>query len=59
MSSRWGTGGEYNSTRGIGGSGGSSHGTVYGDLAGSGAGGAVRIIWGTGRAVPSTNTEDL
>lgn len=26
---------------------------------GAGAGGAVRIIWGEGRAFPSTNTEDL
>ena len=37
---------------------------VYGGGAGSigsptGAGGAVRIIWGLGRAFPSTNTGDL
>jgi hypothetical protein len=27
--------------------------------AGAGAAGAVRIIWGDGRAFPSTNTGDL
>jgi hypothetical protein len=26
---------------------------------GNGAGGAVRIIWGTGRAFPSTSTGDV
>jgi hypothetical protein len=28
-------------------------------LASAGASGAVRIIWGEGRAFPSTNTQDV
>lgn len=40
-----------------GGGGGSS--TVYYGTAGNGGGGAVRIIWGSGRAFPSTNTADV
>lgn len=46
------TGGAYG-----GGGGGSS--SVYRGYAGNGGGGAVRIIWGTGRAFPSTNTADV
>jgi hypothetical protein len=30
-----------------------------GAFAGAGASGAVRIMWGPGRAFPSTNTGDL
>lgn len=43
------TGGNY----GGGGGGGND------DQGGNGGGGAVRIIWGTGRAFPSTNTGDV
>ena len=59
-----GVGSTSNSTPGngggYGGGGGSNH-QSSGALAktGSGAGGAVRIIWGSGRAFPSTNTQDL
>ena len=46
-----------------GGNGGSGPGGVYGGGAGygggNGGGGAVRIIWGSGRAFPSTNTADV
>jgi hypothetical protein len=28
-------------------------------IGGSGSGGAVRIIWGTGRSFPSTNTGNI
>ena len=38
------------------GGGGGGHGMAYG--ARSGAGGAVRIMWGSGRSYPSTNTTD-
>jgi hypothetical protein len=47
------SGGEY----GGGGGGGDGNNNVYGT--GAGAGGAVRIIWGLGRAFPSTRTGDL
>ena len=41
-----------------GGGGGGTYNDAYG-LSGSGAAGAVRIIWGFGRAFPSTNTGNL
>lgn len=53
---------------GSGGSGGANNvGGLYGgggggstiSASGNGAGGAVRIIWGSGRAFPSTGTEDV
>jgi hypothetical protein len=68
-----GTGG-VNSSRGSSGSGGGSGGSVNGhdggNFGGGGAGsdstvsgiggsGAVRIIWGAGRAFPSTNTQNM
>ena len=43
---------------GLYGGGGSGSDTGYNASWSAGAGGAVRIIWGTGRAFPSTNTED-
>ena len=45
-----GTGGLY------GGAGGSGNGDSSTSIGGDGAGGAVRIIWGVGRAFPSTGT---
>ena len=42
---------------GGGGGGGATNGTTDGD-GGDGGQGAVRIIWGTGRSYPSTNTQD-
>jgi hypothetical protein len=39
-----------------GGGGGATSGA---DTAGAGAQGAVRVIWGTGRAYPDTNTADV
>ena len=38
--------------------GGGGAGAAGGDTPGSGAGGAVRIIWGSGRSYPSTNVAD-
>ena len=61
-----GSGGANGSGRSPGGTG-RTHGGNYGggggvgdnvDETGNGAGGAVRIIWGAGRAFPSTNTVD-
>ena len=49
-----GPGGNY------GGGGGGGTGSQYGTiLNGNGGSGAVRIIWGSGRAFPSTNTADV
>lgn len=42
-----------------GGGGGGKSSSYYGSHAGEGGGGAVRIIWGAGRAFPSTNTGDV
>jgi hypothetical protein len=38
--------------------GGGGGGDGFGSVGGNGASGAVRIIWGTGRAFPATNTAD-
>ena len=43
----------------FGGGGGGKSSSYWGAHAGNGGGGAVRIIWGDGRAFPSTNTEDI
>lgn len=43
----------------FGGGGGGKSSSYWGAHAGNGGGGAVRIIWGDGRAFPSTNTEDV
>ena len=48
-----GPGGAYG-----GGGGGATNGG-YGETSGAGGNGVVRIIWGAGRAYPSTNTGDL
>ena len=42
-----------------GGGGGGKSSSYWGSHAGQGGGGAVRIIWGEGRAFPSTNTGDV
>ena len=54
----WVTGDTYlsGSDGALYGGGGGGHGLSYG--ARSGAGGAVRIMWGSGRSYPSTNTTD-
>lgn len=44
---------------GLYGGGGGGHASVYYGAAGNGGRGAVRIIWGNGRAFPSTLTNDL
>ena len=49
-----GPGGNYGG--GAGGGAGSQYGTV---LNGNGGQGAVRIIWGSGRSFPDTNTQDM
>jgi hypothetical protein len=41
------------------GGGGANWDTNYDPAKSAGAGGAVRIIWGDGRAFPSTNTGDM
>jgi len=51
-----GDGGAYGGGGGSGHSAGDSSNTI--GLGGDGQGGAVRIIWGTGRAFPSTDTTD-
>tara|TARA_B110000483_G_scaffold40810_1_gene50567 strand:- start:450 stop:1454 length:1005 start_codon:yes stop_codon:yes gene_type:complete len=43
----------------FGGGGGSGHGDASVSVGGAGAHGAVRIIWGVGRAYPSTNTGNV
>ncbi len=43
----------------FGGGGGSGHGDASVSVGGAGAHGAVRIIWGAGRAYPSTNTGNV
>jgi hypothetical protein len=48
-----GSGGAYG-----GGCGGSSHGAQGNQSGYKGGDGAVRILWGTGRSFPSTNTHD-
>ena len=53
-----GAGGSVGGSYG-GGGGGSDNATGAGAYAGAGAAGAVRIMWGPGRAFPSTNTGDL
>lgn len=55
-----GTAGSNSGTNnGAGGAyGGGGAGAAGGDTPGSGAGGAVRIIWGTGRSYPSTSVAD-
>jgi hypothetical protein len=65
-----GSGGNSNPTPGIGGSGGANGDAAYSSFGGTyggggsggasqGTSGAVRIIWGTNRAFPSTNTGNI
>jgi hypothetical protein len=43
----------------VGGAYGGGSGQGIGGVSSNGAGGAVRILWGNGRAYPSTNTGNL
>lgn len=56
-----GSGGTRSSTRpgGTYGGGGGGSSSTYWSGGGNGGGGAVRIIWGSGRAFPTTNTADV
>lgn len=59
-----GSGGQSSSERGLGnggdyGGGGSGNDTAYTAATQNGASGAVRIIWGAGRAFPNTNTGNV
>jgi hypothetical protein len=57
-----GSGGQSGQANGVGGAyggGGSGADYAFSTGAGTGGGGAVRIIWGEGRAFPSTNTGDV
>ena len=63
QSSEFGGGGGSGGTNGAFGAGerggGGMGGATNGAASGWGADGAVRIIWGAGRAFPSTNTQDM
>jgi hypothetical protein len=58
-----GTNGSYYGSGGSGGNPSDTNGGAYGGgsggALGSGGHGAVRIIWGTGRSFPSTNTGNV